>query len=395
MNRRVVIFSASVGAGHDSFAAALADRLDGRGLTVDRHDFLDLMPAGSGRLLRASYKYMLKSRPGMYERVYERTMRHGKPGVAQRRLLRASERAVLEAVPDDTAAVVATYPLAAQVLGRLRRTGRIAVPVVTCLTDFSVHPLWITQGVDLYLAACEEAAAQARAHGATQVRTCGPLVDRRFGPSSSAAKADARRRFGLPAHGSLALLVGGSWGVGDLARTAADLADSKVVVPVVVCGKNQELAHRLRTNGIAHVFGWVDDMPGLMAAADVMVQNAGAASTLEAFAAGLPVATYRCLPGHGRYNAAVLDRAGLAVRVRSYTELAPALERLAAGPLGRRQRASGLALVAAEAGAGSAESAVYELIRAASGEAVVTTYAIPAIPAQRGAEAARLEGSLA
>jgi UDP-N-acetylglucosamine:LPS N-acetylglucosamine transferase len=357
---RVVILSASVGAGHDSAAAALADRMTSRGFTVDRHDFLDLMPGG--RAMCGSYKRIITRAPALYQRIYARTERHARPGAVQRGLLRASERAVLAAIPDDTAAVIATYPLAAQVLGRLRRTGRLTVPVATVFTDFSVHPLWIADGVDLYLAATPATAFQARRHGAERVRAAGPLVDRRFEPSSREEKAAARERFGLPsAEGAkIALLLGGSWGVGDIEATAADLAASGVVTPVVVCGRNEALRARLRAQGVKHAFGWVGDMPGLMAAADVMVQNAGAASTLEAFASGLPVATYRCLQGHGRTNAEVLDDAGLAVWIRTRDELAATLVELTSGPRRLRQRSAGLALVAE--GAGKTDGAVLSLI---------------------------------
>ncbi|NUR30366.1 MAG: UDP-N-acetylglucosamine--N-acetylglucosamine transferase, partial [Catenulispora sp.] len=94
-----------------------------------------------------------------------------------------------------------------------------------------------------------------------------------------------------------------------------------------------------------YVFGWVGDMATLMAACDVMVQNAGASSTLEAFATGLPVATYRSLVGHGRTNAAVLDEAGLAVWVREAEQLPGALMELTSGLRGLRQRKAGLAMV--------------------------------------------------
>jgi len=117
------------------------------------------------------------------------------------------------------------------------------------------------------------------------------------------------------------------------------------VTPVVVCGRNDLLRGRLRAAGFPHVFGWVGDMPTLMAACDVMVQNAGASSTLEAFATGLPVATYRSLVGHGRTNAAVLDEAGLAVWVRSERELAGTLRELTSGVRGRRQQRAGSAMV--------------------------------------------------
>ena len=375
---RVVILSASVGAGHDSAAAALADRMTSRGFAVDRHDFLDLMPGG--RAMCGSYKRIITRAPGLYQCIYEHTERTSRPGAVQRRLLRAAERAVLAAIPSDCAVVVATYPLAAQVLGRLRSTGRLAVPVATVFTDFSVHPLWIAEGVDLDLAATEATAGQARRHGAAGlVRAAGPLVDRRFVPATRADQTAARERFGLPsAEGAkLALLLGGSWGVGAIEETAADLAATGVVTPVVVCGRNAALAERLRARGIEHVFGWVEDMPGLMAAADVRVQHTGAASTLEAFAGGLPVATYRCLQGHGRTNAEVLDAAGLAVWIRSVDDLAGTLQELTSGLRGLRQRTAALELVTA--GAGQADAALLELIAQHSAPAA-EAWPAPAMP---------------
>ena len=58
--------------------------------------------------------------------------------------------------------------------------------------------------------------------------------------------------------------------------------------------------------------GWVSDMAALMAASDVEVQNAGGLSSLEARQSGLPVVTYRSLPGHGTTNNSGLDEAGWA-----------------------------------------------------------------------------------
>ena len=359
---RVVIFSASVGAGHDSAAKALADRLTARGFAVDRHDFLTLMPAG--RAVRGSYRRIITQAPALYQCIYSRTERAARPGPVQRHLLRGAERPVLEAIPADAVAVVATYPLAAQVLGRLRASGRLAVPVIVTFTDFSVHPLWIAPGVDLYVAPHAVTAAQAVAHGvpAERVAVARPLVSARFAQRSPARREAARDRYGLAgADKPPALLLGGSWGVGDIEQTAHDLAASGAVTPVVVCGHNKVLRGRLRAAGFPHVFGWVGDMPTLMAACDVMVQNAGASSTLEAFATGLPVATYRSLVGHGRTNAAVLDAAGLAVWVRSEGELAGALRELTSGVLGRRQRHAGLAMV----GAGvEADALIMEMVAA-------------------------------
>ncbi|MFG3297110.1 UDP-N-acetylglucosamine--N-acetylglucosamine transferase, partial [Streptomyces sp. NPDC048179] len=69
-----------------------------------------------------------------------------------------------------------------------------------------------------------------------------------------------------------------------------------------------------------------------------------------AFAAGLPVASYRCIPGHGQTNAAALDEAGLAAWIRDPADLGPVLAELLHGPRGQAQRTAGLALHASAPG---------------------------------------------
>lgn len=369
---RIAIVSASVGAGHDGAAAALGARLAAAGYRVDRHDLLDLVPAPAAWLLRGGYRRLLVLAPGIYQRIYAATERAGRPGPAIRAVLRVAERRLLRALPRDTAAVVSTYPLASQALGALRREGRLAVPALTYLTDFSTHPLWVAEGIDAHLAAHPVPARQARERGAADVRITGPLVGADFTQGSVADRRAARVRFELPADRPLALLVAGSWGVGNVERAAAEIRDTGVAEPVVVCGRNEALLRRLRTAGVAHAYGWVGDMPGLLRAVDVLVQNAGGLTCLEAFASGLPVASYRCIPGHGTTNGDALDEAGLALWIRRPGQLAEGLRELIDGPRGADQRAAALALFHRAAGPVEAVTAL-----TASGRVV--------IPAQRPA----------
>jgi UDP-N-acetylglucosamine:LPS N-acetylglucosamine transferase len=66
-------------------------------------------------------------------------------------------------------------------------------------------------------------------------------------------------------------------------------------------------------------------MPAALAAVDAVVQNAGGFTSLEALASGVPMLSYRTIPGHGETNADALDRSGLVPWVRSPEDLAPAL----------------------------------------------------------------------
>ncbi|HEV7896413.1 MAG TPA: glycosyltransferase, partial [Planosporangium sp.] len=207
------------------------------------------------------------------------------------------------------------------------------VPAVTFLTDMSVHPLWVAPGVDAHLALHPVPAAQARSLGARNTIVAGPAVGPAFRPPlDDAEHLAARLTFGLPGYTPLALVVAGSWGVGSVDRSARDIADTGLAVPVVVCGRNEPLRRRLSRDERIISLGWVDDMPTLIRACDLVVQNAGGLTSLESLTSGVPVVTYRCLPGHGETNAAALEEAGWANWVRRRRDLRTALAAALAVP---------------------------------------------------------------
>jgi UDP-N-acetylglucosamine:LPS N-acetylglucosamine transferase len=341
---RIQVLSASIGAGHDGAARELADRLAQRGFQVDHADLLTVFPRWIGTAIRGSYRGMLLRQPWIYDALFRMACTFAGAAPATRLLLRPMRRRLLRRLPPDTAAVVSTFPLGAQLLGPLRRAGRLTVPAITYLTDFAVHPIWVADGVDLHCAAHEVSRCQARALGARDIQVAGRLVSPACRPVAPEARTEIRRRLGLPTEDRLALLVAGSWGVGAVARTVAEVARSGAATPVVVCGHNTTLYSRLRRQGVAHTFGWVGDMASLLQAVDVLVENAGGLTAMEAMACGVPVLTYRPIPGHGTANAAAMARAGVSRWVRGPAALGPALVELIDGGPGRDQCEAGLAL---------------------------------------------------
>ncbi len=329
--RRIIIISASVGAGHDGAAAEIGARLSAREHTVERHDFIDLLPPLVGPLGRKTYQTMITSVPAGWDLLLSRLGGHevgaSRLGSSTGRMAAMANRRLLRAIGTDADAVVSVYPLASQALGQLRAAGRLPVPVMTFLTDMSVHPLWVHPGVDAHLALHDIAAEQARGLGGRGVQVVAPAVRSAFAPVAAADRRALRVRFGLPDSTSLALVVAGSWGVGEIEQAVMDIAATGLAVPIVACGQNASLRARIANTGIGIPLGWVSDMPALINACDIVVQNAGGLTSLEAMATGVPVITYRCLAGHGRTNADALDRAGWVPWIREPADLVTALQR--------------------------------------------------------------------
>jgi UDP-N-acetylglucosamine:LPS N-acetylglucosamine transferase len=217
--------------------------------------------------------------------------------------------------------VVDTYPPAAQTVGALRADGRIPVPALTYLTDPAVHVSWLHPAVDQHLTVTAAAAAQGAADYGTDFTVGGPLVPARFtAPLGERARTSLLRELRLPPGRPVALLVTGSLGLGDVVGTVRSVLAAGVT-PLVLCGRNDALRHRLARERGAVALGWRCDVDRLLQVADVLVQNAGGLSFTEALVAGVPAVTYLPIPGHGRANARVLDESGLAPWARTEDEL--------------------------------------------------------------------------
>ncbi|HEX3611907.1 MAG TPA: hypothetical protein VHU88_09500 [Sporichthyaceae bacterium] len=344
---RVLIVSASMGAGHETVARELAHRLRRDGHEARIVDFLDALPGRLGPALRRFYQLQLQYAPWSYEATYRMWMR-ATPLVALVTLPMSwlSRRRMLAWIADYQAdLVVATYVVAPLVLGRARRRKQLAIPAAVVVTDFAVHQLWADSGLDL--TSCN-GPASARMAGQYTDRAVayGPMVNERF--FSAPDQAAARAELGLPADGALALMVSGSWGAGSVEDSVAEVAGTGRVTPVVVCGNNKALYDRLRGRPGMYVYGWTDQMPTLIAACDVVVENAGGQMCMESFAVGRPVVTYRPIPGHGKHNATMMSEVGVTQLAQTPEELAVALDR-ALGPQGDEAVAMGSKLFAGDA----------------------------------------------
>jgi len=108
---------------------------------------------------------------------------------------------------------------------------------------------------------------------------------------------------------------------------------------VLLCGSREEvrgsLAARFAGAPRVRVLGFIDRMPELLAAADVLIHSTAGLTVMEALVAGCSVISYGWGRGHIRANNRAFALHGMAQVARDRAELRTALRVALAAPAGR------------------------------------------------------------
>jgi processive 1,2-diacylglycerol beta-glucosyltransferase len=349
---RILFVTADMGAGHREVIGELARRCSAQGAICET---LDVVRDGgrAGRRLQRSYQRLLASAPWLYDaamRVWARwpTPLEAFTSLNARPFERLIRAAVSRVAPD---LVVSNYNLASQCVGRLVQRGQLSAPVATLVTDAGAHPYWRSQHVGTHLVPTELTGKRLADVGAPGIRVIEPVLRPEF--RDPPPRAVARQKLGLPRARRIVLLTAGSWAVGGVADTVSALRGQSAALVVVLCGRDETLRARLAPIQGVIAVGWTSDVVDYLAAADVVVDNAGGLTCWESLACRTPVVLFKPLVGHGRVNVATLDELGLAIWARSpeqLGELIDASDRLPAPSLPDGEPADQVLLSLARAG---------------------------------------------
>ena len=164
--KRILVLSASVGAGHMRAAQAveLALRQLDPEAEVRNVDVLELTNAAFRRFYAKTYFDLVNNAPYVLGYFYDMMDRKPSPQHKSDRLRLAIEKLnlgrflkLLRKEPWDI--IVNTHFLPAEIIASLRRKNQIDTPHFTVTTDFETHRLWVNQPCDHYFTATEEGAA--------------------------------------------------------------------------------------------------------------------------------------------------------------------------------------------------------------------------------------------
>ncbi|HBV86435.1 MAG TPA: UDP-N-acetylglucosamine--LPS N-acetylglucosamine transferase [Desulfosporosinus sp.] len=237
----------------------------------------------------------------------------------------------------DPDLIVCTYPTVSSILAQLRLEHILQVPVVTIITDYTVHGHWIHPGVDRYMVACEEVKEMLVTAGILEQRihVTGIPISPKFEKEKDLESIISK--LGLNPDLATFLVMGAYGNSESIKKICTKLADSGQVQLIIVCGNDEKLYHSMQDVATSAcnplvLLGYVDNMEELMSVADLIITKSGGLTVTEALTMHLPLVIYKPIPGQEEENASFVQRIGAGRIASSDMELEGLLDRFIGYP---------------------------------------------------------------
>jgi len=342
MFNKVLVLSASAGAGHVRAAQAIERALKEMGAAREvRHvDTLEYTNKIFRRLYSKAYLEMVNKMPDVLGWLYDHL---DKPWKNERRRLafdklntRPFVKMLKEYRPDI---MICTHFLPAEIISWLKAKERITSRQAIVVTDFDVHAMWLCHHYEHYFVALDETREHMERLGipASKLTVSGIPIDPVF--SLKKDKQEMRRTHGLHPDRWTILVSAGGFGVGPIEHLMSSLLQLKHTAQVIViCGRNEELKGRIEQlaagsptagNGVeVKALGYTTLMDEYMAASDIVLGKPGGLTTSEALARGLVFVIVNPIPGQEERNSDHLLEEGVAIRCNNLPVLPYKIDRL-------------------------------------------------------------------
>ena len=319
---RILILSVTAGQGHNRTAKGIADAAAARGHQCRIVDTFEYVSPAMGELVDEGYRLSIAFTPRAFGRAFRSfekaeqefaSILKAYKGVATR-MSYELEEVYKEFQPD---AVVCTMSFAAQIASAIYERGVCRAPRVGIVTDYTLHPFWAGTNLDALVSPSEQLTESFVSKGIDRaiIRPVGiPILPAFNETIERQAACDILGIDNMPT----VLLMGGSMGHGDIEKAVESMDQTPALFQILaVCGSNKRMYNRLnamQTRKPMRVYGFTDQVPVMMSAADMIVTKPGGLTVSEAIAKRLPMVLINPIPGQEDRNMDFLTNHGKAMR---------------------------------------------------------------------------------
>lgn len=217
--------------------------------------------------------------------------------------------------------IISTHFLPSEISSGLKKAKKIKSRLITVITDFCVHPFWVSSGTDIYIVASKGTKEELIREGAGEdiIKELGIPIHSKF--LKQYEKDALLRKLGLGQDKFTVLIVTGSFGLGPL-EEIADLLYKEARL-LVVCANNRRLYERLKNKNYpqVYIFGFVDNIEELMSVSDVVITKPGGLAISEILSMELIPIFISAIPGQEAGNVEILKKYGIGISPESISEI--------------------------------------------------------------------------
>lgn len=324
---KILIMSVTAGEGHNSTARAMRDYFTEHGAQAEILDTYGYVSPAVMRSINNTYLWVSSHAKNAWKVGYSlaekrhtlKELEYTPVQILQMPFVHEIHEYLERSAPD---AIVFTHPFSGLILDVLKHEGKIHMPTIGILTDFTFHPYWEDCTHNDYVVIPSPALrfqAYRKGFADRQILSYGIPIHPKFAAGES--QQQARQALGLDPALPTLLLMGGSMGYGNMANSLSALDEMQTDADfqiICVCGNNAKAKAQidaLKTRRRVLNLGFVDYVERLMDASDCIVTKPGGLTTSEALAKRLPMIIVNPIPGQEARNAEFLLNSGVAVAV--------------------------------------------------------------------------------
>lgn len=333
--KKVLIFTASVGGGHNEAASCLEKEFIQHGFMVKKVDVLLAISKNLDSFISGSCKIIINNFPRLYGNLYDISNKEKPNKLLNISLAKIAKEKIYNIIlKEDPDLIISTHSFPICVVGSLKEKGFINVPFISVVTDYEAHKIYVNENVDAYIVASNHTGKTLFNQGIPKNRIFpyGIPIKSEFLNGNETISAN-EKPFQI-------LLMAGSLGLKSMIKVLDNITtlqgDYHVVV---VCGTNEKLKASIETeyanlieNNKITLYGFTNNIPTIMENSDILITKPGGLTVSEAIAKRLPMIIPYYIPGQEKENLDFLVKNGLAIYVYKIKEIKNLIEYIMKNP---------------------------------------------------------------
>ena len=330
---KVLIFYASYGGGHLNAAKSIENciKTNYKDMDVEMIDCMKYVNKTIEKVTTAAYREMAKKAPWAWGRIYSDAQKGPLAHITTRsnKIMAIKLLKLLREKKPDL--IISTHAFGSQMCSYLKRKNKINSKIATIMTDFAPHDQWLVghEYTDYFFVAHNKMKDYLINKGISESKVfdTGIPISENFQKQYN--KKEIFDKYNLDeSKFTILFFGGGEFGLGktrtvQIFNNFVEETKNNNIQIIAISGKNpkmksafEEVVDSNDANSTVKIIEFSNEVPKLMAIANLVVTKPGGLTTSESLASHLPMVVINPIPGQEEENAEFLESKNIAVWIK-------------------------------------------------------------------------------